>query len=66
VRTRRGQHLVAPLYGDTEMRGGSADTFYALATNESVFLRLTRECGWTPDRYADLIAHALKASLGAK
>ena len=42
----------------------AADTIYALATDESVFLRLTRECGWTPGRYADLIARTLKASLG--
>jgi len=42
----------------------AADTIYALATDESVFLRLTRECGWTPERYADLIARILKASLG--
>ena len=26
----------------------AVDTLYALATNESVFLRLTRQCGWTP------------------
>ena len=42
----------------------AADTIYAVATDESVFLRLTRECGWTPARYADLIARTLKASLG--
>ena len=42
----------------------AADTIYALATDESVFLRLTRECGWTPDRYAELIARTLKATLG--
>ena len=42
----------------------AADTIYALATDESVFLRLTRECGWTPGRYADLISRILKASLG--
>ena len=42
----------------------AADTIYAVATDESVFLRLTRECGWTPVRYADLIARTLKASLG--
>ena len=35
----------------------------ALATSESVFLRLTRECSWTPARYADLIAGTLKATL---
>jgi len=42
----------------------AADTIYALATDETVFLRLTRECGWTSDRYADLIARTLQATLG--
>ena len=42
----------------------AVDTLYALAANESVYLRLTRECGWTPERYADLIAHTLRANLG--
>jgi len=41
----------------------AADAMYALAADESVFLRLTHECGWTPDRYADLIARTLKATL---
>lgn len=43
----------------------AADTIYALATDESVFLRLTHECGWTPTRYADLIARTLTAALTA-
>jgi AcrR family transcriptional regulator len=43
----------------------AADTIYALATDEGVFLRLTRECGWTPARYADLMAGTLKATLTA-
>jgi hypothetical protein len=34
-----------------------------LASNESVFLRLTRQCGWTLERYADLIARTLQATL---
>ena len=42
----------------------AVDTIYALATDESVFLRLTRECGWTPERYAELIARTLTATLG--
>jgi AcrR family transcriptional regulator len=42
----------------------AVDTIYALATNESIFLRLTRECGWPPERYAGLIAGTLKAVLG--
>ena len=42
----------------------AADTIYAVATDESVFLRLTRECGWTPADYADLITRTLNALLG--
>jgi hypothetical protein len=42
----------------------AADTMYALATDESVYLRLTGECHWTPGRYADLIARTLTATLG--
>ena len=42
----------------------AVDTIYALATDESVFLRLTRECGWTPESYAELIARTLQATLG--
>ena len=42
----------------------AVDTIYALATDESVFLRLTRECGWTPESYAELIARTLRAALG--
>ena len=42
----------------------AADTIYAIATDESVFLRLTRECGWTPAAYADLITRTLNATLG--
>ena len=44
----------------------AVDIIYALATNESIFLRLTRECGWTPERYADLIARTLRACLGTR
>ncbi len=43
----------------------AADICYAIAADESVFLRLTRDCGWTPDRYADLIARTLEANLGS-
>jgi AcrR family transcriptional regulator len=46
----------------TEQR--AADTIYAVASDESVFLRLTRDCGWTPEDYADLIARTLNATLG--
>ena len=43
---------------------GAADIIYALATDESVFLRLTRECGRTPADYVDLITRSLNATLG--
>jgi hypothetical protein len=43
----------------------AADTMYALAADTSVYLRLTRDCGWTTTRYADLIAHTLSAALSA-
>src|SRR4051794_26835314 len=33
----------------------AVDTIYALATDDSVFLRLTHECGWTAASYAELI-----------
>jgi hypothetical protein len=42
----------------------AADTIYALAANESLYLRLTQECGWTDDRYAHLIGRILQAALG--
>ena len=42
----------------------AADTMYALAGDEGVFLRLTRECGWTEARYAELVACSLEATLG--
>jgi hypothetical protein len=41
----------------------AADTIYAFAANESVFLRLIRECGWTREQYAHLIADSLSARL---
>ena len=44
----------------------AADIVYAVAGNENIFLRLTRECGWTEARYADLIANTLKFHLGPK
>jgi AcrR family transcriptional regulator len=44
----------------------AADTLYALAADVSPYLRLTRDCGWTDRRYADLIARTLQATLGAR
>jgi AcrR family transcriptional regulator len=45
-------------------RGAAADAIYALAADESVYLRLTQECGWTDARYADLLGRTLQAVLG--
>ena len=42
----------------------AADTVYAMAAHERVFLRLTGECTWSAARYADLITTALAATLG--
>jgi AcrR family transcriptional regulator len=44
----------------------AADTIYALASDVSPYLRLSRDCGWTDTRYADLIARTLRATLGAR
>jgi AcrR family transcriptional regulator len=41
----------------------AADTIYALATDVTVYLRLTHDCGWSDDRYTHLIACALTATL---
>jgi AcrR family transcriptional regulator len=46
--------------------GDAADTIYALATDESLYLRLTGECGWTTARYADLMGRTLQALLGRR
>ena len=40
----------------------TADTIYALA-NHDVYLRLTRECRWTPNRYTTWLATTLQATL---
>ena len=44
----------------------AADIIYAIAGNEQIYLRLTRECGWTDTRYGNLIARMLKSTLGVK
>ena len=41
------------------------DIRYALASEVTVYLRLTTECGWDDARYDNLIAHTLKANIGA-
>jgi AcrR family transcriptional regulator len=43
----------------------AADTIFALATDEGVYLRLTGECGWTSAAYADLLTRTLNATLGS-
>jgi AcrR family transcriptional regulator len=40
----------------------AADTIFAL-THEAVYLRLTDECGWTPERYAEWLGTTLTATL---
>jgi AcrR family transcriptional regulator len=60
--------LAAELHRRGVLRSGitehhAADVMYGVATDESVFLRLTGECGWTADDYADLIARTLAATL---
>jgi len=42
------------LAGGLELEQAAAILF-ALCANETIFLRLTDECGWTPDQYAKLI-----------
>ena len=44
----------------------AADIVYAIAGNENIYLRLTRECGWTDARYAELIGSTLRHHLGPK
>lgn len=44
----------------------AADIIYAIAGSEDSYLRLTRECGWTDARYADLIERTLTNLLGGK
>jgi AcrR family transcriptional regulator len=50
---------------DTDERV-AADTIYALAADESIYLRLTHECGWTDTQYAELIASILQAALSTQ
>jgi AcrR family transcriptional regulator len=53
------------LADDTNQRI-AADTIYALATDESIYRRLTHECGWTDAQYAELIASTLQATIGTR
>ena len=47
---------------DTVTPEYAADTIYALAGHD-VYLRLTRECGWTGERYAAWLSDTLSAAL---
>lgn len=42
----------------------AADIMYAIAANESVYLRLVELRGWTADAYARALERALKGALG--
>lgn len=53
------------LAADTDERA-AADTIYVLAADESIYLRLTHECGWTDTQYAELIASILHARLAPR
>ena len=54
----------APL-ADTVTPEYAADTIYALAGHD-VYLRLTRECGWTGERYAARLSDTLSAASVAR
>ena len=56
----------AGVLADNTNKRVAADTIYALAADESVYLRLTHECGWTDAQYAKLIASTLQATLGTQ
>jgi len=38
----------------------AADTLFAVAANETLYLRLTDECDWTNDQYAQLLETAVR------
>lgn len=41
----------------------AADIMFAFIANENPYLRLTGECGWTPEQYAELLKRILTISL---
>ena len=41
----------------------AAAILFAICANETIFLRLTDECGWTPDQYAELIENVISTLL---
>lgn len=44
----------------------AADTLFVLAGNETVYLRLTETCGWSPRRYTQFLERALLGALSAE
>lgn len=42
----------------------AADTIFALAANESLYLRLVEECGWSSAAYARMLERALRGAVG--
>lgn len=42
----------------------AVDILFALAADESVYLRLTDACGWSAARYAEFLERALRGALG--
>lgn len=51
-------HAHGALSADLDVQQ-AADIIYALAANESYYLRLTQDCGWTPAEYAQHLKRAL-------
>jgi AcrR family transcriptional regulator len=43
----------------------AAEAMYALAANESVYLRLVAACGWSPSAYARALERALLGAIGS-
>lgn len=43
--------------------GQAAAILFATCANETIFLRLTDECGWTTDQYAQLIGRLVTGLL---
>jgi AcrR family transcriptional regulator len=41
----------------------AADVIFAVATDESLYLRLVEECGWTATQYADVLRALLEGAL---
>ena len=41
----------------------AAAILFAICANETIYLRLTDECGWTPDQYAELIENVISTLL---